>query len=128
MDIFPCMCHTFRTEYPVNGTSVELGGGYTFVATPSSPDVRVFVLKFRGMKYYTNNDGTLDAVTNASSSNFLTLENFYQSVRLHKSFVYPHPIYGNVVCRFKSPLKTPEGIPGGLGVLEEFDISLTEVV
>lgn len=59
--------------------------------------------------------------------NLKALEDFYNEHKMHKSFLYPHPVYGNVECKFFSPLKIPEGLPGGNGAVKDFTIELIEV-
>jgi hypothetical protein len=52
MDTFDFPYHTYSTDYPVNGTSIQLGGNYVFTAPPAGPDLRVLKLHFPGMFYY----------------------------------------------------------------------------
>jgi len=56
------------------------------------------------------------------------LEAFYNRHKLHKTFIYPHPVYGNVEAQFYSPLKIPEGMMNGNGALKDFTIELVEIV
>lgn len=67
----------------------------------------------------------LDLVKNAAY-NMGALEAFYNRHKLHKPFIYPHPVYGNIEARFMDPLKIPEGIVGGNGALEDFTLTLIE--
>lgn len=57
----------------------------------------------------------------------MQLEAFYNAHKLHRSFLYPHPVYGNLEVKFMSPLKIPEGIKGGNGALNDFEIDLIEI-
>lgn len=70
-------------------------------------------------------ESSLDLVKNAAY-NMGALEAFYNRHKLHKPFIYPHPVYGNIEVRFMDPLKIPEGIVGGNGALEDFTITLIE--
>ncbi len=60
--------------------------------------------------------------------NMAVLEAFYKKHKLHKSFIYPHPVYGNTECKFYSPLKIPKGIVGGNGALKDFTVELMEII
>ena len=118
--------HTFRTEYPESGNRVQLGGNYIFSAPPNGPDLRRITLKFETMKYYLDVNG---AITNAPHPeiNMAVLEAFYNAHKMHKSFIYPHPVYGDMEVKFMTPLKIPEGIKGGNGALQDFEIELVEI-
>lgn len=125
METFDFPYHLRSTEYPESSVRVQFGRAYTFTAAPSAPDQRIFVLDFKGMKRYVDEDGELDINTNPQM-NFNVLEAFYQEHRLHKSFIYPHADYGNLVVKFHEPLKVPKGIEGGSGVLEPFTLKFAE--
>lgn len=119
--------HTFRTEYPESGTRVQLGGSYIFTAPPDGPDLRRITLNFPVMFYYLQSDGvTIDTTTNPTY-NMAVLEAFYNTHKMYKSFTYPHPVYGNMTVKFFTPLRTPEGIPGGRGATKDFTIELIEI-
>lgn len=126
MQTFDFPYHTFRTEYPESGNRVQLGGNYVFSAPPNGPDLRRFTLKFETMFYYLYSNGTIDTMKNPQY-NMAVLEAFYNYHKLHKSFLYPHPVYGNIEVKFMSPLKIPEGIKGGNGALNDFEIELIEI-
>ena len=126
MDIFPFDKHIVRTEYPQNSTRVTLGSGYTFDATPDAPDARTFYLQFQGFAYFQTEAGEVDTTTEPTK-NFALLDAFYQAHRLHVQFLYNHPAYGQVVVKFKEPLKTPNPIRGGMGALDGFELTLVEV-
>ena len=126
MQTFDFPYHTFRTEYPESGNRVQLGGNYIFTAPPNGPDLRRFTLKFETMVYYVYPDGSIDEMKNPSI-NMGKLEAFYNAHKLHRSFLYPHPVYGNLEVKFMSPLKIPEGIKGGNGALNDFEIDLIEI-
>lgn len=127
MQTFNFPYHVQNTEYPESGTRVQLGNGYIFTSPPNGPDLRRFTLKFETMKYYTDSSGVVDA-TQHPEINMLALENFYKFHKLHRSFIYPHPVYGNTEVKFYSPLKIPEGIVGGNGALKDFSVELIEII
>lgn len=124
---FPTTCFLVETKYPDSSVRVQFGKSWTFTAPPDAPDQRGFSLTLKGMKYYVNLDGSINATTGSDINNLAALETFYQTVRLFDDFHFPHPIYGTLVCRFNKPLQIPKGIPGGLGVVEDMTIELIEV-
>lgn len=125
METFIWKYHTQSTEYPA-GFSVRLGNSYEFAAEPTSVDQRLFKLKFPTMFYFTEANGVTINVTKEPDINMGALEAFYKVHRMWKTFIYPHPVYGNVNVRFRAPLVVPEGVPGGFGSLQGFGIELIE--
>lgn len=118
--------HRVETSNPDTGTRVQLGGSYVFTAAPNSPDQRTFKLFFPAMKFYTDNNGDLDSAIEPQK-NMLALIEFYAEHKLHKSFLYDHPVHGEVTVKFRTPLTEPKGIPGGTGVTESFEVELMEI-
>lgn len=117
--------HTFTTEYPESSFRVNLGGSYQFSAPPVAPDQRIFTLHFKALKYF-----IVSGVVDKSVSpevNLARLEDFYDLHKLHATFTYPHPVHGNIPCRFNKPLKIPKGTEGGNGVVENIEIELIEM-
>lgn len=132
LQVFDFPYHKQSTEYPESGTRVQLGGNYIFTAPPSGPDLRRFTLKFETMVYYvgpTHSAATpsVDLVKNPQI-NLGRLEKFYNDHKLHKSFIYPHPVYGNVECKFQKPLKIPEGNENGNGSVKDFEVEFMEII
>ena len=123
---FPWIYHRYSTKYPESGNRLELGGSYQFSSEPDGPDQRIFTLYFETMCYFTDASGAIDA-TVSPEINFAALENFYKTHRLWKSFLYDHPVYGQVTVKFSKPLEIPKGIMGGFGSLEPFTIELIEI-
>ena len=126
MDTFDFPYHSFRTKYPETGLRVQFGNNYTFTTGPEAPVVREFRLTFVGMKYYLNDSGEIDLTVNLPT-NMAVLEKFFQDHLLHETFIYPHPVYGNVYCKFRDPLEIPDILPGSGGVVRDFEISFQEV-
>lgn len=127
MQTFNFPYHTERTEYPESGSRIQLGGGYIFSSPPNGPDLRRFTLNFPVMFYYTDSNGDLD-FTERPELNMGLMEEFYKEHKLYKTFIYPHPKYGDTLVQFHSALKIPEGIKGGNGALKELTIELVEIV
>lgn len=121
------MLHKVQVDYQPQGFSVSFGGGYSFATDGGYPALRKFTLTFSGYQYYLKDDGTIDSEKNKSINNMKALEDFYLVHLTHKNFEYNHPVYGKVYCRFAEPLKIPEGIPNGHGVVEKFNVTLLEV-
>jgi hypothetical protein len=126
VDTFPFSYHKVGTKEPNNSFQLQFGNSYVFTATPDSPDQRVFTLNFTGMQYYVADDGSIDATTNANINNMAALYAFYKAHRLHATFIFPHYVFGNVNCKFSKPLEIPAGLPGGAGVLPDFQLEMTE--
>ena len=125
MDTFDFPFHKTRTQYPNSGDSMQLGNSYESVTKPSAPDQRLFVLNFAAMRYFHNSDGS---VNNSVSPqvNYKKFQEFYEAHKLWDAFIYPHPVHGNLVVRFATPLADPEGLTGGDGVTGPFEIQLRE--
>lgn len=125
MEVFPFAYHTYSTEYPESGNRMKFGNGYDFATEPTGPDQRIFVLSFPAMKYYELSGGGIDK-TREPVVNMALLDDFYLAHKLWKSFIYPHPVYGELTVKFNKPLKIPEGIPQGDGAVKAFSIELIE--
>lgn len=115
METFPFKIFRFSTEYPVSGTRLQLGNSYQYDVPPSAPDQRLFLLKFNGMRYGSSHP----------ELNMTAFEAFWLEHKLHKEFMFPHPVYGAVRVKFQDPLRIPNILPGG--VLEEFEVRLIEI-
>lgn len=126
METFNFPYHTVQTTNPESGLRGQFGGSYVFTAPPTDPDQRIFDLHFPVMRFFLDNLGELDSLTEATY-NMYTLILFYQRHKLHESFYYNHPVHGQLIVRFNSPLVEPKGLPGGGGAVEGFDIQLMEV-
>lgn len=125
MLIFDFPYHKVRTEYPDSTTRIQMGKSWMFPIAPESPDQRLFILTFKGMKYFTV-DGVISEVVNPQR-NMATLDKFYRNVLMWDEFNYVHNVYGPLVCRFNQPLKIPEGIEDGDGQVDQFEVTLLEV-
>lgn len=129
MATFDFPLHRQRTKYPDSSVRMQFGSGYVAAAEPQAPDQRIFVLSFTGMRYITTTPtGTTLDLTSDPYKNYGKLEKFYQDHRLYTTFTYVHPVYGSLTCRFNKPLEGPEGIPGGTGVVKDFELELIEVL
>lgn len=100
-------------DYEVWGAQIETGGLTSLIPTTNAAATRTF--------------GTIDYGQRVQL-NMAVLENFYKFHKLHRSFIYPHPVYGNTEVKFYSPLKIPEGIVGGDGALKDFSVELIEII
>lgn len=126
METFPFVNHVPTHSYP-KGTSFKFGGGYEHSAAPQDPLQRRFTLKFAALIWYKNAlnqyDATIDVENNA-----LAFDNFYRAHRTHKKFIYNHPVFGAVTCKFAAdmPFDMPTSIEGSGGVTEGFEIVLLE--
>ena len=125
LEIFDFPYHLAKTDNP-SGVSIKLGGSYTFSTPPTDPDQRIFTLAFKGMKYFTDEDGDLTDVT-FPQLNMFTLTKFYQRHKMFKSFRYTHPVHGELEVKFNKPLVEEYPETGGFGVVKDFSIELLEI-
>lgn len=126
MAVFPSDYFTYSTRYPDSGARIQFGGSYQFDTLPDSPDQRIFVLHFSGMKYFLTAGGAIDK-TVFTNRNMGVLEQFYLDNKKAIAFTFNHPVYGALQCKFNRPLEIPEGIVGGDGVVQPFDVELIEI-
>lgn len=126
LEVFDFDKHSFETENPESSLRVQLGGSYTFTAPPTDPDQRTITLDFAAMKYFLNEDGSLNDVNNPSINMFRLIK-FYQRHKMYKSFQYNHPVHGLMEVKFNKPLKEPAVLSGGFGVVKAFSIELIEI-
>lgn len=126
METFNFPYHVMSHSFP-KGDSFKFGGGYEFSAAPQLPLQRRFRLQFKSMAWFRDGAGV---VVNSIEPelNMLALVEFYERHLTHKKFIYPHPIYGDIIVKFASdqPLEVPPAMPGGSGATEGFELMLTE--
>ena len=126
MDTFGFANHVPTFTFP-KGDSFQFGNGYQFAAAPQLPLVRRFTLSFQGLIWYMNGSGVYDATIDPAN-NALAFVNFYLANTTYKSFIYPHPAFGNLICKFAAdaPPEIGKSLPGGTGVTDVFDVFLVE--
>lgn len=114
-----------RTRPPAaQGKGMSMNGWY-FSAKPNVPYQKTFVVKLQGLRWYLGVGDGYDTVTDPTF-NARRLELFYQQNGTWDNFIFPHPHFGNVVCRFLEPVEVPEAVPNSGGFIEAFDIILVE--
>lgn len=123
MDTFDFPYHVLSVEYPQSSVKLNFGQGYEFASKPKGPDQLDLILDFQLMMFYEDIPGEIDLTTNPRI-NMGLLEKFYQEKRLFQKFIYPHQFWGDVVVRFKDPLKYKVKL-GGMGSVEPFSVRLT---
>lgn len=124
--IFNFPLHAQSTKYPETGIRIQLGSSYQYAAAPVAPDQRVITLSFNTMRYIESAPGVVD-ITTTPEINFGRLIRFYERHKLWAVFMYPHPMFGPIPCRFNKGLQIPKGNPGGTGTLQPFELELVEV-
>ncbi len=126
MQTFPFVNHVPTHVYP-KGDSFKFGRGYEHTAAPQDPLQRRFTLAFNTMVWYKNAAGEYDPTIDVEN-NVLALDQFYAEHRYHKSFLYNHPVYGELICKFATdaPFQMPRGLEGGSGATEGFELVLVE--
>jgi len=126
METFPAVYFGFATRYPESGERIQLGNSYQFDSPPAAPDQRSFVLTLQGMCYFIDGAGSLD-LTREPGRNLGKLEKFYNNHKRALPFLLNHPVYGQVTCKFMTPLQIPEGIANGDGNVPPFQVELIEI-
>lgn len=119
--------HLREHQYISLSTVVPLGGSYSYRVSPTSPEQRTFTLIFKTMQFLLDSAGLIDISSNAQL-NAGRLLAFYNQYKLHRTFIYPHPDFGNIRVRFNKPLRFPEGLTNGRGYLPSFEVELIEVI
>ena len=131
MQVFDFPYHRWEVKYPESSIRVQFGNNFTFTAKPDAPDLRVITLTFPSLKYYPPTiDGQGNATPDLSTNpkiNLASLEDFYQTHRLHTTFIYRSPIYGDLKVRFNRPLEIPQGNVNGDGSVNDVKVELIEV-
>lgn len=117
--------HSVTTRNPESGFRGQFGNSYSFTSEPTAPDQRVFGLKFPALKYYFT-DNVIDASVNPQR-NMKAMIDFYQTHKLHTSFHYDHPVYGQLEVRFNKPFEEPEVALGSGGVCLNVEVELVEI-
>lgn len=125
METYSWLLCTVSTDYLENNPKVKFGRGWEFVSGPDAPILRKFTLKYETLCYFTHSNLTADRNRQPELNAWL-LQDFYECHLQHAKFIFPHPVFGNTTCRFKDPLKLPEGIKGGNGWLTGFEVTLQE--
>lgn len=115
----------FGTTYnePFGNINLTNNSSEGYVFAKSTKPIRVFELEFLTMLY--NGEGENFA---PKPINFNLLLNFYLAHGCHKAFIFNHPVYGDLVVRFSKPLVMPKKTVGGSGAVQNFSVSLVEVI
>ena len=118
--------HEVTTKYPANSPAIQFGNSYIFTSKPIGPPQRMFQLTFPALFHYPNADGSMNRAINPLF-NADVLDDFYQTVQTWGNFLYIHPRYGQLVCKFSKPLELPKSEGGEAGALKNVQIELVEV-
>ena len=95
--------------------------GWDYTPTPVLPLRRRFKITLEGLRWYFNDNGTIDLVTDPEH-NAGVLEAFYMTHRKHKPFDYAHEWLGTLQLRFENPVSIPKALPNSNGLLDSFEI------
>lgn len=92
-----------------SSSSITLGSGFKFSNTPANPIIRTYELTFPVLGYFTlpNGDPDLEGTVNPEW-NVAGLERFYERHETYKTFIYPHPFWGDRTVKFDAPFSVPE--------------------
>lgn len=126
METFPATYFLISTTYPESGKRIQLGNSYQYDAPPAAPDQRIFRLTLQGMAYFVDQNNQIDD-TVFPGRNLAVLETFYNDHKRATPFIFNHPVYGNVTCKFNRPLEIPPGLPGGGGLVQDPEVELIEI-
>lgn len=109
-----------------SSSSIQLGHGFKFSNKPAHPILRVYELTFPVMKYFLLPDGSPDTEGTINPLyNIAALERFYERHETYKTFIYPHPFWGNKNVRFDTPFTVPQVI-GNHGAVSNLTVRLRE--
>lgn len=125
-ELFPFPNFSSSGEFPEEGFRIHFGDSYVYTAPSGGPSQRTFTVKFKTMRMVLFPNGQIDSGSDPEN-NFGALYEFYLRHKLHKSFVFPHPFFGDMVVKFHKPLQIPEGIKDGNGWTNPFQIDLVEI-
>ena len=130
LDRFIWENHNFGTKYlePFVHASVGPDGGQSFVPYKATKPVRNISLDFPLLLLQEADHAKLTGLAYRPDLDFNSLKDFYLKHKSYKPFIYPHPVYGDMVVRFAKPLALPKKNAGGIGVVQGFTIELQEVV
>ncbi len=114
--------HTTRVEYP-NTEVIAMGRGFFSAVKPFRRPPNTYLLNFNeGAMRYQYVAGLINATKNIPR-NIMALEAFYAAHGMWDSFIYPHPVLGNIRCRFKKAYQSPQVFEGAC---KEFSLELIE--
>lgn len=106
--------------------SVELRGGFRFSSVPHDPIIRTYELTFPVMGYFLLPSGEPDTEGTVHPQwNIAALTRFYERHGTYKTFIYPHPFWGDRTVRFDRPFTTPQ-VTGNKGKVTNITVSLRE--
>ena len=116
---------TVETEYQEFAANTSFSDSYSFALSTRVPSVRTFILKIPVLRYYFDSFGAID-ITYNKDTNMAWVEWMYNVHKLHKPFLFTHPVYGVVKVRFKEALRVPKGVAGGQACVEALELQLVE--
>lgn len=97
--------------------------GWDYTPAPVLPYRRKFKVTLEGLRWYFNDNGTIDLATNPQQ-NAGRLEEFYSTHRKHKPFNFQHEWLGLLELRFEVPVNVPKAIPNSQGLIEQLEIQM----
>ncbi|URG13844.1 hypothetical protein [Acinetobacter phage vB_AbaS_TCUP2199] len=117
-------CHNFGTAYqePFTHASVKNNSTQEYVFSQTVKPLRTFELEFPTLFY---NGGV--ETTCPDEYNYAKLQTFYLEHGLHKAFVYPHPVYGDLKVRFARPIVLPKKNPNSQ-TIQGLNVTLIEII
>lgn len=116
--------HNFGTTYrePYGHSTVKNNSSQSYVYAQSPRPMRVFELEFSTLIYAGDEE-----INCPDELNYSKLLAFYLEHGMHKSFKYPHPVYGDLKVRFSEPLVFPNKNSNSK-TIQGFTVKLVEVI
>lgn len=125
---FIWMHHNFATSYKEPFERVTVGNSQGYIPDTSVKPVRIFTLNFSTLNIQEPDEKSNSALRFSPELDFEELKAFYIQHQTHTQFIYPHPVYGDIIVRFFKPLSVPKKNLGGVGSVQAFTVELIEVI
>lgn len=117
--------HNYGTAYKEPFERVSNRNSQGYIPDVSVKPVRIFTLNFPILCFDEDSESWLKF---SPEFDFSALLDFYKVHQTHTNFIYPHPVYGDIVVRFFKPLALPKKNKDGNGTVQGFSVELIEVI
>lgn len=119
--------HNFGTAYKEPYERVAMGRSQGYIPETSVKPIRIFTLSFPVMLIEEPSEKASGCLQYQPELDFSMLRAFYVKHQTFKPFIYPHPIYGDIIVRFLKPLTLPKKNKDS-GTVQSFNLELIEIV
>ena len=128
LDRFIWMQHNFSTKYIEPYTYIQMNDNQGMTLKTENRPYRSFELSFPLLHLKDSTTAGKSWLDSHPELDFGALRSFYLAKGLHRKFIYPHPVYGDMVVRFAKALSMPKKNIEGTGTVQPFTLALVEVV